>query len=126
MVILLLIILVIVIGAKVIYRDDYVVLTGTIDFTVNTGNTSGTKNIDYPEGFTKDNCVPIAIGIAGASSSDTEYAYGFSGDHAGSYVTGGIAKSLKLREGYMQLNAYIGTEAAANTRNYRIVLMKIE
>lgn len=126
MVILLLIILVIVIGAKVVYKDNYAVLTGTIDFTVNTGNTSGTKNIDYPEGFNKDNCVVIALGIAGATSSNKEYCYGFSGDHAGSYVTGGIAKSLKLREGYMQLDAYIGVEAAANTRNYRIVLMKID
>lgn len=126
MAILLLTILVIIIGAKVVYKDNYVVLTGTIDLTVNTGYTSGTKNIEYPEGFNKNNCVAIAVGIAGSTVSNTEYSYGFSGDHSGSYVTGGIAKNIRLREEYMQLDVYIEMEASKNTRNYKIVLMKID
>lgn len=50
--ILLLIILLIVIGSKVVYKDNFAVLSGTIK--------NGNANINYPEGFNNSNCVVVS------------------------------------------------------------------
>lgn len=52
MAILLLIILVIAIGSKVIYKDNFAILTGTMS--------NGLVSINYPTGYNKDNCVVIS------------------------------------------------------------------
>ena len=101
------------------------VLTGTINLTISDKRLTGSKDINYPNGFTKDNCVVIACGISGNTSSNTEFAYGNSGDNASSYVTGGMPSMVKLRQDRIDFKTCLDVEAAAGTRNYKIVLMKI-
>lgn len=101
------------------------VLTGTISLSVSSGRLSGSKSINYPSGYNKDNCVVIACGISGNQNGNTEYAYGNSGDNSSSYVTGGMPRMVKLRDEDINLQIYLEVDAAANTRNYKIVLMKI-
>lgn len=101
------------------------VLTGSINLTISDKRLTGSKDINYPNGFNKDNCVVIACGISGNASSNTEFAYGNSGDNASSYVTGGMPSMVKLRQDRIQFQIYLDVEAVAGTRNYKIVLMKI-
>ena len=52
------------IGLKYISGSNIIVLEGNINIDANEqGNNNFTINIDYPEGFNKDNCVPIACGV---------------------------------------------------------------
>lgn len=88
------------------------------------GYTNGSKQINYPSGYNKDNCVVIAAGIAGATSGNKEYAYGFLDNMSDAYVSGGMGRSVRLRDDYIQLMVHIQMEAAATSRNYKIVLMK--
>lgn len=101
------------------------VLTGSINLTISDKRLTGSKDINYPNGFNKDNCVVIACGISGNASSNTEFAYGNSGDNTSSYVTGGMPSMVKLRQDRIQFQIYLDVEAVAGTRNYKIVLMKI-
>lgn len=119
-----LIILLIVIGSKVIYKDNFAILTGTIDLVISGENTTGYKDINYPEGFNKDNCVVVACGISGNTNGNTEFAFGDSGDNASSYVTGAMPRMVRLREESINFQIYLGIKASNGTRNYKIVLMK--
>lgn len=51
------------IGAK--SSSHFAVVTGT----VNLSNGAGSSKVSYPSGFTKDNCVPISIGVNGLIAS---------------------------------------------------------
>lgn len=101
------------------------VLTGTINLVISNEMTTGSKDINYPSGFNKDNCVVIACGISGNTSGNTEFAFGNSGDNASSYVTGGMPSMVKLREEHINFQIYLNLKATSGTRNYKIVLMKI-
>lgn len=130
MVILFLIILVIVIGAKVVYKDNYAVLTGDIQLVQNSdSDLSGTVTINYPEGFNSTNCVPIAIGVTGSLSSSTykdNYTFGYLDDTSASYVDGAIRRKLTLLSKNMSLKAsFMMSGPSSQTRKYKIVLMKI-
>ena len=59
MAILLLIILVIVIGAKVVYKDEFAVLTGSIQMNAQTE--TGSTSVNFPTGYTRDNCIVDSI-----------------------------------------------------------------
>ena len=133
MAILLLIILVIAIGSKVVYKDNFAILTGTIP--ANTGADSySIKEINYPSGYTKDNCVVVASQF---NNSNTNNIYS-SGTimSVGSYTIGGVPATISLREDDIQIrisNSYIvpGEPSAVYVQQikvpfaYKIVLMKI-
>lgn len=126
MVILLLIILLIAIGSKVIYKDDYIVLTGTI--TANTGSIT----IDYPENITKDNCVVISMMLK--RSQGTTWGTGTVFDTSG-YMAGSMPAAVKLASDkiYVDIrnvnissadNSVMATVPAGDY-NYKLILMKI-
>ena len=73
MAILLLTILVILIGAKAIYKDRFAVLTGTVvtNPDINSSKQFGTIDLALPDGFTTDNCVVVSMGYGG-----DHYSYG--------------------------------------------------
>ncbi|MFQ9264497.1 MAG: hypothetical protein ACLR44_05310 [Clostridia bacterium] len=69
--------LLILVGSKVIYKDDYAVITGQMSIN---GKTSGTDfatsnvQIDFPSGFNRENCVVLAFGTR--SNTNLGYTYG--------------------------------------------------
>ena len=127
MAMLLLIISAIVIGAKVIYKDDYVSLTGTIK--------NGQGTINYPQGFNKDNCIIISnmfkrVGVAEARgvSIGTTFvpADGTSGSLPNSIELQSSGIVIKLKYIYLSNG---NTSTVSNVDYdiaYKIVLMKID
>lgn len=82
-------------------QANIAVLTGTISLTSGVGQ----QSINYPSGFTKDNCVAI--------SSNIQYTSNWSPD--GNHVI--------LGSNTVILNS--STNGPTGNKNYRIVLMKI-
>ena len=133
MAILLLIILEIVIGSKVVYKDNFAILNGIIP--ANTGSNSYSQiEINYPTGYTKDNCVIIASEFNN-SNSNTTYSTGTI-LNVGSYVIGAVPASISLKDNKIDIrisNVYAvsGDPAAVYVQKiavpikYKIVLMKI-
>lgn len=101
------------VGSKVIYKDNFAVLTGNISLT----NGSGQVNVNYPSGFDSSNCVVVSLGIDIYASGK----FSFVGE-AGSP----LIYEARLVEPYIIVKTKsvenIGT---SNTKQYRIVLMKI-
>ena len=126
MVILLLIILLIVNGSKVVYKDEYIVLTGTIK-----ANT-GLATIDYPENITKDNCVAISFMLK--RSEGTTWGTGTVFDTSG-YMAGSMPAAVKLSADKIYINIRnvnisladnsVMTTVPAGDYNYKLILMKI-
>lgn len=117
--ILLLIILVIVIGSKVVYKDNYAVITGSMSISA---NGSLTKDINYPSGFNVDNCVPISCGLKVLENKG----YNFIGDYlnSSSLLINAYDRSLNLISTAIQLYVINPTDSS-KTVTYKIVLMKI-
>lgn len=103
------------------------ILTGTITMSVSSGQslTNGQKNINYPAGFNKNNCIPIAVGIGGNTNGNTDYCFEFLDNMSDAFVLGAFGRTVKLRDDYIDLRIHIQMEATTSTRNYKIVLMKI-
>lgn len=128
-VISLLIILAIVLGSKVVYKDNFAILTGTI---TGDGTESPSKTINYPEGFTKSNCVVLSSNLQ--RSSTTSKAYGSVYDSS-SYVAGAIPTKIALTDSNISLeirnillsnnSVNISELSSSVSYTYTIVLMKI-
>ena len=116
MAILLLTILVILIGAKAIYKDRFAVLTGTVvtNPNINSSKQLGTIGLALPDGFTTDNCVVVSMGYDG-----DHYTYGVIGWQLKTYIN----DSLKE----VNVEACYG-ESLGSTYNLpvKIVLMRID
>lgn len=127
-------ILLILIGSKVVYKDDYAVITGSM--TLNAVETAGaykstSKNIDFPDGFNKDNCILISAGQNKLGLEDMGYGYGITdlnynkslgtliGAEPFCVLLGSNTDTTKIK--IYGFNSYNGER----TLNYRIVLMKI-
>lgn len=113
MVILLLIILLIAIGGKVVYNDKFALLTGNIQLS----NGAGNATIEYPSGFTRENCVSISVGLDIIGTDN--FSYFFNG-------TSNSCFEVRLGPENLFLNAKsITGSGSSNLKQYRIVLMKI-
>lgn len=133
MVMLVLIILLIAIGSKVVYKDDFAILNGTIP--ANTGSNSYSQiEINYPMGYTKENCVIIASEFNN-SKSNTIYSTGTI-LNVGSHVTGAVPAAISLKDNGIDIKisnvftvsgdpAAVYVQKIAVPINYKIVLMKI-
>ena len=109
------------------------ILTGTIP--ANTGSNSySSTTINYPNGYTKDNCIIIASEFNN-SNSNTIYSTGTI-LNVGSYVIGAIPASVSLKDSNIDVrisNVYAisGEPAAVYVQKievpikFKIVLMKI-
>ena len=116
MAILLLTILVILIGAKAIYKDRFAVLTGTVVTNPNTSSSGqiGTIDLALPEGFKSDNCVIVSMGYNGDN-----YSYGSTGWSFNVLIKDSLKK--------VNVEAYLG-QSLGSTYNLpiKIVLMRID
>lgn len=122
---LLLTILLIVIGSKVVYKDNFAILTGTMS--------DGSATISYPSGYNKDNCVVISTMLKRVGIASTRgYATGttFLPDDG---TLGSLSNRIELQTSNIVLEArhlYLSnnnvTEMNVNYDvYYKIVLMKI-
>ena len=125
MAILLLIILVIVIGSKVVYKDNFAILTGNL--------VEGSATITYPKGYNKDNCVVLSVSFDNDNLANRQWAYSFVMDSS-SYVGGAIPYKLKLEKDNISLETkniqiidgqYPYASKSTVDFSYKIVLMKI-
>lgn len=115
-------------------KGDFAVIEGSMTLTANTEeklNNSTTmqtmQNINFPEGFNKDNCVCVAFG--GKTNSKANYSYGYySGEDSYSQSSGSLKRNILLGNNtdstkitLVVYNLYTNSV----TYYYRIVLMKI-
>lgn len=108
------IILVILIGNKVLYKNDYNVIQGQIDLS----DGSGSAIISYPSGYNYQNCVAIAVGIDMFTGEGIYSYFGFNTSKS-SYEVRFTATDIRL--------LCFSTEnvGVTGTKNYKILLMKI-
>ena len=121
-----LIILLIVIGSEVIYKDNFAVISGKLN--------NGESTIEYPEGFNKDNCVIISFSLDNPNL-DTDvkhWAYGNLFD-ASSWVGGSIPYKIGMYSENIRIKTkrviitneqYPSVGESTVAHNYKIVLMK--
>ena len=112
MVILLLIILLIVVGNKVIYKDNFAIVTGTISLN----NGSGIAYLNYPNGYNYSNCIVVAASIAIHDNST----FNFFGDDTTSSIFSVRLQASNIRLGSKSIDN-VGT---SSTKNCMVVLMK--
>ena len=99
---------------KIIVKNDFAVLTGTITLT----NGNGSKTFDYPQGFTQSNCVPIAGGTK-YSTSLNRIAFG---SVQSSLYTGVYLNSSNIA---LNVDPYQSGAGPSGTFDCKVVLMKI-
>lgn len=116
--ILLLIILVILVGSKAVYKNDFAVINGT---KIINASTAENISINYPTGFTAENCVPVCCGL---KYSNRGYNYVGKYDDSMDLYWGAIKRTLTFGTDNITLRIdNVVTEQT--TYNYKIVLMKI-
>ena len=102
--------------------SDFVVLTGS--FTFVNGQTELT--INYPEGFTKSNC--IVLSFMAQSSNESGYTEGFLPTAVG-YVMGALGKGIQLQNNGILIKLCNPTEGGHTSGTgsfaYKLTLMKI-
>lgn len=97
-------------------QANIVVVTGSMTFSASTN--TATKDVAYPTGFNKDNCVPIAFGYTHPSNKNS---YKFGG-----MINTGMLLGFNATKGKMEIAIYDSDEVSSNTTiYYKIVLMKI-
>lgn len=98
---------------KIINSGDFAVLSGNITLE----STGGSATINYPNGFTKDNCVVIASGIT----------YNSGGWRAFGTVQAAVSTGARLNPQGITVGCYPlqGSGGPTGTFNYKLVLMKI-
>lgn len=130
MVILLLIILLIVVGSKVIYKDNFAVISG--DITVIASDNPGTsfketrlENIEYPEGFNKSNCALVSFSSNRNTNSNKYYTCDSNiGNNSVSFVTGNLPRYVNLSD---KITLCFYNWGGSNLIiHYELVLMKID
>ena len=109
-------------------KGDFAVITGSVTDTSATASINISKEISYPSGFTKNNCVVISIGAK--FNAKTNYTYGTLADSelSDAYLNGGFGKSAILQDSNILLRLYFdfGSGAASTmTLDYKIILMKV-
>ena len=105
---------------KVKMGNDYAVLTGSM--TIN-ASSLGEVTINYPSGFTSENCVPISCGISSIASKGYNYE-GYYED-ATDLMQNALKRTLNLTESNILLLIKNPATDQSKTVNYKIVLMKI-
>ena len=95
-------------------NDRFIVITGNITLEAS----GGSVNVDYPSGFTKDNCVVIASGIT----------YNSAGFRAFGTVQATVSTGARLNSNSITVCCYpasSGQVSPEGTFNYKLVLLKV-
>ena len=121
----------IVVGSKVVYKDNFAILTGVLESST-TENGSYQKNINYPEGFNQNNCIVISHALD-LENSVVIWGTGNTFDSSG-FLGGAMPSYVCLRENDITIEArnirvdsdsIVTSVPLTGTINYKIVLMKI-
>lgn len=113
------------IGLKYISGSNIIVLEGNINIEANEqGNNNFAINIDYPEGFNKDNCVPIACGVQMLKLRGYNYVGNFV--DSWSLMNGASTRYLNLEDDKIVLDIINPTTGTSYEYKYKIVLLKYE
>ncbi len=132
------IILLVVIGNKVVYENKFATIVGTMTLTANTQDkatnnrcTFTTKLIDYPNGFSSENCVVISC--CRQNNSNMGYAYGWNNYlESLDNLSGGIPMKINLfgdstTENANKIRLQMGNLSTnATDVKYKITLMKVQ
>lgn len=126
------IILLIIIGSKVIYKDDYAVIEGNVILASGEGGTykDNTFTINYPSGFNANNCVVVALGTTVNYFNENGLHYGFNygdvsfGNESVALLVGNQPKQVRLLKNNIELEIF-NVSGNEQREYYRIVLMKI-
>lgn len=113
MAILLLIILLIVVGSKVIYKDNFAVITGTISLS----NGHGSTSVDYPDGFTRTNCIVISVGMDIVGTDIFSY--------FGTTISNSIYEARLGPNNIIVGTTSVDNLGSSNIKQFKLVLMKI-
>lgn len=112
-------------------KDDFAIITGSMTLDPNTSETLNAdkwtqtiKNISYPTGFNKDNCVPISIGGEGNTANGMSYGFTSGIGNALTVMNNAFPRTVNLTSSNIVLR--VGNYSTdSKTYNYKIVLMKI-
>lgn len=101
-------------------QANIAILTGTVTIAASSGEVGVTLN--YPDGFTKDNCVVISFG----SYYDVNkgYAFGFHSNSSAGMLRGTNDRDVFLNSSGIQI-WYNNVSTSAIKLNYKIILMKV-
>lgn len=110
-------------------KGDFAVITGSVTLAANEDISNNvakqtTWNVDYPSGFSKDNCVCIAFGGNKATNKGYGYGHLIESDLALATATGVFPRAVVLNSDNIYCTA-LNPAGNANTFNYKIVLMKV-
>lgn len=107
-------------NCKILELGDIAIFTGTTTVSTEYPDEFEVVTINYPSGFTKDNCIPIAIGI---STLTSQIAYG---DYISSGSTlAGIPGEYQLLLSSYNIRLRVMKNNDRTSVNYKIVLLKI-
>lgn len=112
-------ILLILIGVNVVYKDRFVVLEGTLNVQANGANSI---KLNYPGGFTRENCVLISNGIKVIDNKG----YNYEGLFVDSSDTLNNCYRRRVNlSNTVDLIVYNPNENTINV-SYKLILMKID
>ena len=128
---LLVVILLILVGAKVIYKDNFAIITGSIECDAATDEDRyklTNKDINFPTGFTSENCVVVSVGANNMTNKGYSYTQGFKSELTAldmSWATEGIKVMLGYNNTEIIKISAVNITKQTATKKYKIVLMKI-
>ena len=113
-------------------QNNFAVIEGNLQCNANTQDSSKGEctftatTVNYPSGFTKDNCCVISLGGKGTTASNRGYGYAVGGiTDAIDLAVGTEPKRVILENDCIRIQ--IGNLATeSKDKSYRIVLMKIK
>ena len=113
------------IGFKYISESNIRVLEGSVNIDADEqAHNNFAINIDYPEGFNKDNCVPISCGVQMIKIRGYNYVGNFV--DSWSLMNGASTRYLNLEDDKIVLDIINPTTDATYEYKYKIVLLKYE
>lgn len=102
-------------------QTNIAILTGNFSLNSSTGYTA---DINYPDGYNKNNCVVIAFGIVLRDDSNGK-GYNFLGNYtdSGDALNNALNRSVNLRNSNIHIT--VNETGATGNYTYKIVLIKI-
>lgn len=111
-----------------IHGENFYEITGVQTLTASqTGqyDTQTTWQLDYPTGFTMNNCVVVSFGLSNSSITNVTWGeYGYHLAHSGSILFSLLPRTVAFRENKIYVSAWFPGTSDTDF-NYSIVLMKI-
>lgn len=95
-------------------KGDFYVVNGNVTLSNGSGNTS---QVALPSGFTKDNCVVVAVGVAYQLATVLDY-----GGHSNATFNVRITSSNQY---YLNVIVMGSSSGPSGSRPYKIVFMKV-